>query len=215
MQSPTQCDCAQESGGRDRCQTSCLRVLLALGMLRKMEVTYTSHWAFAFKSFLHPRSHALFKTHRLFLTFVTHHSAGPSFTTATSAILARTRPIPIAPKMRYSTISACLLSLTASCALASPLAGWNVKAIRSFEQPHALEQPAALLARATSTKKAKSGSKTSQATASATAPATTAAAQAGSGSGGAVPASSGTSVLKAVQTIAAGDNFDGGLVAFE
>ncbi|PPJ59623.1 hypothetical protein CBER1_01226 [Cercospora berteroae] len=82
-----------------------------------------------------------------------------------------------------------------------------------------------------STKKGKSSSATASVTksgnaASATgsassgnssAPATTAApASGGSGSsGGKLPASSGTSVLKAVQTIAAGDSFDGGMVAFD
>lgn len=54
---------------------------------------------------------------------------------------------------------------------------------------------------------------------SASAPAVTSApstpASGGAASGGDIPASSGTSVLDAVQTIAAGETFDGGMVAFD
>ncbi|KAM3419359.1 Pectate lyase [Cercospora zeina] len=74
-------------------------------------------------------------------------------------------------------------------------------------------------AKASATKSGKSSSATSAATSSlASAPATTSAASSGGGSaasGGELPASSGTSILSAVQTIAAGESFDGGMVAFD
>jgi len=52
---------------------------------------------------------------------------------------------------------------------------------------------------------------------SSTVPATTASATltAGGSSGGSIPASSGTSALDAVQTIAAGESFDGGMFVYD
>jgi hypothetical protein len=58
----------------------------------------------------------------------------------------------------------------------------------------------------------------SNSTSSSTVAATTAAAtlaSSGSSSGGSIPASSGTSALDAVQTIAAGESFDGGMFVYD
>ena len=55
----------------------------------------------------------------------------------------------------------------------------------------------------------------SNSTSSSSAGVTSAASLSSASSGGSMPASSGTSVLSAVQTIAAGESFDGGMVAFD
>jgi hypothetical protein len=62
-----------------------------------------------------------------------------------------------------------------------------------------------------------SNSSSSSATEASTAPTTTASATLSSdaSSGGSIPASSGTSTLSAVQTIAAGDSFDGGMFVYD
>lgn len=82
--------------------------------------------------------------------------------------------------------------------------------------------PTGLQARATkksSTKKSstkKSSTKTTKISSTKATAATTSAPKAAAVvAGGKLPASSGTSVLKAVQTIAAGKSFDGGMVAFD
>lgn len=62
-----------------------------------------------------------------------------------------------------------------------------------------------------------SGSAPTSATGASSAPLTTASATLMSdvSSGGSIPASSGTSALEAVQTIAAGDSFDGGMFVYD
>ncbi|KAL9060948.1 MAG: hypothetical protein Q9162_000392 [Coniocarpon cinnabarinum] len=126
--------------------------------------------------------------------------------------------------MKLSTSIACLIGLTASCALATPVEESSVKVIRAAESYDELLNPVPILRRAKSTKKAKSSTKTSKASATATAdssddssssPSTTAAPDSSAASGGGLPASSGTSVLKAVQTVASGDSFDGGMKMFD
>ncbi|KAK4507527.1 hypothetical protein PRZ48_001262 [Zasmidium cellare] len=71
---------------------------------------------------------------------------------------------------------------------------------------------------ATATTSASSSDETEAASSAAASAAVTSAASgsdSGASSGGSIPASSGTSVLSAVQTIAAGETFDGGMVAFD
>lgn len=136
------------------------------------------------------------------------------FSNINLAILALSLGVSAAPQGNYGLVARdCDESASAS---ASGLAG-KVNAAAKTSSTSTKKSSASTTKKssvATSSGKAKASTSSSSKKASTTSATTTSGSSSGS-SGGSLPASSGTSVLSAAQTIAAGGSFDGGMVSFD